>query len=176
MLCFVLPHRHQIHFHRRRRTRAVVMESNKGGLKGFWKRRGYHRVDGGGASRRRRLPTAEFGGGGEGDPCRNGCGRRRRRRSSFWRIKISPRLVLLRLRRAASPRRILARIRDAYVRMMFALSSAVPAGVAYGGDVWGMSFGVPMVKEYDEKVLVEIYKSLIVSSTPTAATALAMHR
>ncbi|KAG6521496.1 uncharacterized protein LOC122050534 [Zingiber officinale] len=147
------------------------MESNKGGLKGFWKRRGYNRVGGGGASRRRRLAIAVLGGGKEGDPSRSSCRRRR-----FWRIKISPRLVLLRLRRAASPRRILARIRDAYVQMMFALSRAVPAGVSYGGDAWGMGFAVPMVKEYDEKVLVEIYKSLIASSAPTAATALAIHR
>ncbi|XP_074588630.1 uncharacterized protein LOC141844496 [Curcuma longa] len=151
----------------------AAMESNKGGLKGFWKRRGYHRVDGAGASRRRRLAIAELGGGGEGAPARSS-------RRRFWRIKISPRLVLLRLRRAASPRRILARIRDAYVRMMLSLSSVVPAGVAYGGDVWGMGFGVPMVKEYDEKVLVEIYKSLIASSGPAAATAtataLAIHR
>ncbi|CAL9047228.1 unnamed protein product [Musa banksii] len=115
------------------------MESYKGGLKGYWKRRGYHRADGG--QGRRRLCKAELGGG----------GRRRRR---FWRIKISPRLGFL---RAASPRRILARIRDAYVRMMLGFANCVAyGGYGYGGvEVTGLPR--PALKEYDEKVLVEIY-------------------
>ncbi|KAJ8500554.1 hypothetical protein OPV22_011106 [Ensete ventricosum] len=131
------------------------MESYKGGLKGYWKRRGYHRADGGRG--RRRLCKAELGEG----------GRRRRR---FWRIKISPRLGFL---RAASPRRILARIRDAYVRMMLGFANSV----AYGGYGYGYGYGGvevtrlarPALKEYDEKMLVEIYKSLVVRGPIVAA-------
>lgn len=137
------------------------MESYNGGLRGFWKRRGYQRSDGGVAPRRRRLDTVELGGGGERIP-------RRSRRARLLRIKIYPRLAFLRLRRAASPRRILARIRDAYVRMMLALSSAIPPGLPYGGEGLGMQ---PIVKEYDEMMLVETYKALITGSAPTTSVA-----
>ncbi|XP_074569238.1 uncharacterized protein LOC141825749 [Curcuma longa] len=137
------------------------MESYKGGLKGFWKRRGYHRSDGGVAPRRRRLDTVELGGGGERIP-------RRSRRARLLRIKIHPRIAFLRLRRAASPRRILSRIRDAYVRMMLGLSSAIPRGISNDGEGFGMQ---PMVKERDEKVFVETYKALIASSATTASVA-----
>ncbi|KAG6501702.1 uncharacterized protein LOC121994429 [Zingiber officinale] len=137
------------------------MESNKGGLKGFWKRRGYHRSDGGVTSRRRLIDTVELGGGGERIPPR------RSRRARLSRIKIYPRIAFLRLRRAASPRRILGRIRDAYVRMMLKLSNAFPRDI-YGEEGFGMQ---PMGKEYDEKVLFETYKAVMSSSACTASVA-----
>ncbi|WOL06676.1 hypothetical protein Cni_G15410 [Canna indica] len=141
------------------------MESYKGRLKGFWRRRHYHRAAGG-QTHRRRFNRAELGG---------GEGRRR-----FWRIKISPRIASL---RAVSPRRILARIRDAYVRMMLSFSGAVPAGVTYAGYGFGAGnggtgFARPPPKEYDERVLVQIYKSLIAASaaTGTGGSAIALGR
>ncbi|WOK96090.1 hypothetical protein Cni_G04797 [Canna indica] len=135
------------------------MESYKGGLKGYWKRRGYHHAEGGGGQGRRHVHRAELGG-----------GRRRRRRRWFWRIKVSPRFNFL---RAASPVRILARIRDAYVRMMLRLANATPVGVGYYAGDPGMRFVRPPLKEYDEKVLVEVYKSLIAqgSLVPSALSA-----
>lgn len=132
------------------------MEAYKGGLKGYWKRRAYQRLDGrGGGSRRRNR--AELGG-----------GRRRR----FWRIRIAPPRLRF-LSRAASPKRLLARIRDAYVRMMlsFASTRAIAAGYAvYGGDTVA-GFGRPQLKEYDEKMIVEIYKSLVAQGSLIATAA-----
>ncbi|XP_020085962.1 uncharacterized protein LOC109708574 [Ananas comosus] len=127
-------------------------ETYRGGLKGYWRRRAYHRLDAAGSDlrrRRRRVERAELGGG-------------ERRRRPFWRVRIAPRLRFL---RSASPRRWLAKIRDAYVRMMlgFASSAAIgPAGLGYGfgfgfaGDPTGAAFAPQRRKEYDEKVLVEI--------------------
>nr|XP_019710381.1 uncharacterized protein LOC105057427 [Elaeis guineensis] len=132
------------------------MEAYKGGLKGYWKRRAYHRLDGTGGGSRRRS-RAELGG-----------GRKRR----FWRIRIArPRLRFL--ARAPSPKRFLARIRDAYVRMMlsFASTGAVAAGYAdYGGDAVAR-FRQPQLKEYDEKMIVEIYKSLVAQGSLIATAA-----
>ncbi|EHA8591161.1 hypothetical protein COCNU_scaffold035290G000030 [Cocos nucifera] len=132
------------------------METYKGGLKGYWKRRAYHRLDGSGRGPRRRS-RAELGG-----------GRKRR----FWRIPIAPPRLRF-LARAASPKRFLARIRDAYVRMMlsFASTGAIAARCAeYGGD--GVAgFRRPQLKEYDEKMIVEIYKSLVAQGSLIATAA-----
>ncbi|XP_072985024.1 uncharacterized protein [Typha latifolia] len=145
------------------------METYKGGLKGYWKQRAYHGLDGAGSRRPRRprQTTAELGG-----------GRRRRR---FWRIKISPKLKLIRF---VSPRRWLAKIRDAYVRMMLgfassaALGSGFGYGYGYGGDARVEAFSKPRIKEYDEKMLVEIYKSIIAQGSIGGADAaqIAMRR
>ncbi|THU47403.1 hypothetical protein C4D60_Mb09t15120 [Musa balbisiana] len=125
------------------------MKSYKDGLKGYWTRP-EHR--GGGDQGRRRLCRAELGGGGH--------------RRRFWRLKISPQLGFL---RATSPQRILPRIRDAYVRMMLRFARATPLGVGYGGGGGGggagaVGFAREPLREYDEKVLVEIYKSLVADS------------
>ncbi|EHA8590334.1 hypothetical protein COCNU_scaffold017193G000010 [Cocos nucifera] len=128
------------------------MEAFKRGLKGYWKRRAYQRLDGGGG--RRRRSRAELSG-----------GRRRR----FWRIRVVPRLRFL--ARMASPKRFLARVRDAYVRMMlsFASSGAIDAGYAGYGGAAVAGFGRPQLKEYDEKMIVEIYKSLVAQGPLMAA-------
>ncbi|XP_031486251.1 uncharacterized protein LOC116254808 [Nymphaea colorata] len=103
-------------------------------IKRYWRRRHYERLDGSASSRRRvRFTTAG--------------GRRR------WRIKLPSRF------RIASPRKILMRLRDGYTRMMLRLASS---SAFVGGQALGYSdpFGAPPLKEYDEKVMVEIYKSL----------------
>ncbi|RWW39519.1 hypothetical protein BHE74_00055144 [Ensete ventricosum] len=134
---------------------GALMKSSMGALKGYWKRR-EHR--GGRGQGRRRLCRAELGRGGH--------------RRRFWRLKTSPRLRFL---RATSPQRILPRIRDAYVRMMIRFASANPLGVAYGGGGGGaVGFARQPLKEYDEKVLVEIYKSLVAASSANAGGAVAL--
>lgn len=80
-------------------------------------------------------------------------GRRRRR---VWRIRVSPRLRFLRV---LSPKRLITRIRDVYVRMMLAFANSGVMGV-YGGDAFA-GFQAPPVKEYDERMIIEIYKSLM---------------
>ncbi|XP_010259720.1 PREDICTED: uncharacterized protein LOC104599049 [Nelumbo nucifera] len=116
------------------------------GFRGYWKRRKYERLDGAGPRRKTRVELA-------------GAGSNRRRR--FWRIRVTPKL---RFFHHLSPKKLLIRLRDAYVKMMlgFANSRVFSAGFGGGGAVGaGFGFGRPSLKEYDEKVLIEIYKSLM---------------
>ncbi|KAL6845012.1 hypothetical protein ACP4OV_025185 [Aristida adscensionis] len=140
----------------------------KGGIKAYWKRRGYDRIDAAAAQPRPRLPTAEFGAGGvaveaAAHPPPHQAGRRRRR---GWRVgRRGAGGLGRRLLRALSPRRLLARLRDAYVGAMLRLaSSAAVAG--YGGATPFGAAADPFtrprpLREYDEKVLVEIYRSIL---------------
>ncbi|XP_020592654.1 uncharacterized protein LOC110033120 [Phalaenopsis equestris] len=124
-----------------------------GGLKGYWKRRPYQRMDfegGTGGRRLRRSKKVVLGGG---------------KRQRIWRIKVSPRLRFLRV---LSPKRLIAGIRDAYVRMMLAFASS-GAIAGYGGDGFG-GFNAPPVKEYDERMIIEIYKSLMTEGKLIAAS------
>ncbi|PWZ19662.1 hypothetical protein Zm00014a_018150 [Zea mays] len=132
----------------------------KGGIKGYWKRRGYDRIDAAAAQRRPRLPTAELGGG-EAQPQPAG-GRRRR----GWRVRRRAGVLGRRLLRALSPRRLLARLRDAYVNAMLRLaSSAAVAGYGGAGPYCTAADPFarprPLTREYDEKALVEIYRSIL---------------
>ncbi|VVB06643.1 unnamed protein product [Arabis nemorensis] len=79
------------------------------------------------------------------------------RKKRFWRIKIVPKLRIL---KTASPKKLLVWIRDAYVKMMMRLAnSRVIGSSGYGGS----GFGSGQMKEYDEKMLVEIYKSILMA-------------
>jgi hypothetical protein len=121
----------------------------KGGLKAYWKRRGYDRIDAAAAQRRPRLPTTELGDD-KSVPARQ----RRRRRG--WRVR--GRGLGRRVLRALSPWRLLARLRDAYVNAMLRLaSSAAPYCTAEDPFTQPR----PLVREYDEKALVEIYRSIL---------------
>ncbi|WZZ56164.1 hypothetical protein YC2023_056271 [Brassica napus] len=73
------------------------------------------------------------------------------RKRRFWkRIKIVRKLRVL---KKTSPKKLLTRLRDSYVNMMVRLASS-PA--------IGSSFAYAK-KEYDEKKLVEIYKSMLMA-------------
>ncbi|CAL9108466.1 unnamed protein product [Musa textilis] len=112
----------------------------KVGLKGYWKRRGCHRLDG-----NRRSGAART-------MARAGLGDRRR---SFWRSR-TPSLNMPSVIRAASPRRLLAGVRDAYLRVVLRFATSGGLGLGYG------SVAVqPRVKEYDEKVIVAMYKAVV---------------
>ncbi|KAL7172060.1 hypothetical protein ACSBR2_031703 [Camellia fascicularis] len=115
-------------------------------LKGYWRKRGYERLNGTGRRRKTRVELARAGG---------GSNRRCRR---FWRIKISPKLRF-------SPKKFLIGLRDAYVSFMLRIGDSRVISSGFGGlvdDSMG-GFGRRPVKEYDEKMIVEIYKSLLVA-------------
>ncbi|PKA47941.1 hypothetical protein AXF42_Ash016287 [Apostasia shenzhenica] len=119
-------------------------------LKAYWKRRAYENLDGDGAGCRRRVRCSKIELG----------GRRRRR---FWRIKASPKL---RFPRVMSPKRFLGRIRDAYVRMMLRFDRATAltdCGVVCAG------FGVPPLKEYDDRLILQIYGAIAARNQQIAA-------
>ncbi|XP_076883545.1 uncharacterized protein LOC143532363 [Bidens hawaiensis] len=106
-----------------------------GGLKRYWRRRGYGRLD----------ATDEF----------------RSKRKWSWKIRM-PRRLKIKLR--FNPKKIIERVQDAYVRMMMRVaSSPVVRGGAIGGYGGGgiREFGMRPVKEYDEKVIVQMYNSLV---------------
>ncbi|KAL3517398.1 hypothetical protein ACH5RR_019987 [Cinchona calisaya] len=118
------------------------------GVKGFWMRRGYKKLNG--SSKRMRKSRVELSAEGSS------------RRKRFWRIRLSPRLkVKLRF----SPKKFILRLRDAYVNLMTRLASTqfINSGVGgYPGE--GINgFGVRPLKEYDEKMIIEIYKSLVIA-------------
>lgn len=125
-------------------------------LRGYWRRKKYVRLDGYDRRswRRRRVEVATMGGTGGG----GGSDRRSGGRKRFWRIRIVPRLRFLRL---STPKRLLIRLRDAYVNMMLRLANS-PALAGAGGYSYGApAMPVRKVKEYDEKMIVEIYKTLV---------------
>lgn len=122
------------------------------GLRRYLRRKSYRKLAG---SVGRRTETVQLGATG---------GRRRRRR--IWRIKISPKLRLF--RRLPSLKKLLLWLRDSYVKAMlaFANSRVIGSGISGGGggsdEIWGGA-GRSTLKEYDEKMITEIYKSLVVA-------------
>ncbi|XP_076899845.1 uncharacterized protein LOC143553829 [Bidens hawaiensis] len=75
-----------------------------------------------------------------------------------------PRRLKIKLR--WNPKKLVDSVHSAYVRMMMKLaSSSVVRGGAIGGYGAGAEicqFGMRPMKEYDEKVIIQIYKSLSV--------------
>ncbi|KAJ4727753.1 Binding protein [Melia azedarach] len=126
---------------------GVSMKAYKG-VRNYWKRRkGYERLNG--SDRRRRTTRSDVG------------STRRRR---LWRIKIKPKLRVFRM---SSPKKFFIWLRDAYVKMMMGFANSRVCASGYGGGavagdgVYG--FGKGPLKEYDEKMIVEIYKSLVMA-------------
>uniref|UniRef100_A0A1J3FGH9 Uncharacterized protein n=1 Tax=Noccaea caerulescens TaxID=107243 RepID=A0A1J3FGH9_NOCCA len=108
----------------------------------YWRRsRGYERLDGSAKKARsgkRNVKRVKL------DPTT--------RKRRFWRIKIVPKLRIL---KKGSPKKVLTWLRDAYVNMMLRLANSRVIESSYG---YGL--GLPS-REYDEKKLVEIYKSIL---------------
>ncbi|KAK9055850.1 hypothetical protein SSX86_026937 [Deinandra increscens subsp. villosa] len=108
-----------------------------GGVKGYWRRRRYERLGG-------------------GESGQNG------RRRWFWRIRLTSKLKLKlkrKLKLRYSPKKLLTGIRDCYVNLMMRMaSSPMLAGGGFGEGV--VKFGTRPAKEYDDKLIVEIYKTL----------------
>ncbi|MED6145324.1 hypothetical protein PIB30_024077 [Stylosanthes scabra] len=121
------------------------------GLKDFQKRRRYQKLNGSGP----RSRTTRLGSRGT--------------RFWRWRVKVAPKI---RIRRVPSPKKMLLWLRDAYVRMMlgFANSRIMTMNAsATGFD--GPWVGQAKPKEYDEKVLVQIYKSLVTAGNSSGSNA-----
>ncbi|GER42773.1 mitochondrial carrier family protein [Striga asiatica] len=117
------------------------------GIRGYWRRKAYERLSGG---RNRKVRVIRLGSDGGDRPAR---------RRRFWRIKLLPRL---RLRVRFSPKKLLLGLRDAYVGMMMKIANSAAVGGGYGGYP-AAGFGVRPLKEYDERMIVEIYKSIVVA-------------
>ncbi|XVF22138.1 hypothetical protein REPUB_Repub12eG0147900 [Reevesia pubescens] len=114
------------------------------GLRGYWKRRGYVKLNG---SRRARPSRVELGS---------------TRRKRFWRIKVKAKL------RIPSPKKFFVWLRDAYVKMMLGLANSRMVSTGYGGamgDQGIAAFGKRPIKEYDKKMIIEIYKSLVMAQS-----------
>lgn len=132
------------------------------GIRSYWKRRGYKKLN---KNNRNSNVPAEAGqtiSDLDPNPVR---GRRRR----FFRVKINRRMRIWR-RVVGMPKKWLIRLRDAYVNMMLNLSNSgfMVAGGAtgFGRSVeYGYGSGTcrTQLKEYDEKMIVEIYKSLMIA-------------
>ncbi|KAG9131929.1 hypothetical protein Leryth_023255 [Lithospermum erythrorhizon] len=82
-----------------------------------------------------------------------------RRRRFSWRIR---RLKFSKLRKACSPKKILIGLRDSYVNFMNKIANSGVIGGGYGGAAEN-GFGMRTLKEYDEKMIIEIYKSIIIA-------------
>ncbi|XP_058742607.1 uncharacterized protein LOC131615124 [Vicia villosa] len=129
------------------------------GLKEYWERKGYRRINRSG--HRRRINKVELG---------NGTGQTRKARFWRWKIKLSPKI---RINRIPSPKKLLIRARDAYVRMMMGLANSrvmTVSGSAGGfggtmstGPTGDAGFKRAPPKEYDEKMIIQIYKSILMT-------------
>ncbi|KAK7259262.1 hypothetical protein RIF29_24864 [Crotalaria pallida] len=134
---------------------GISGDNMRKGLKEFWKKKGkgYGRLYKSG--RRRKMETVELGGG----AATTTTSTRRKR----WRIKISRKI---RIPRIPSPKKLMLWLRDAYVRMMMSLANSkamsMTASATGNGGVGGYGRGPPP-KEYDDKMLVHMYKSLMVA-------------
>nr|ABK21989.1 unknown [Picea sitchensis] len=133
-----------------------------GSLKVLLQRRKYVKLDG--STQRRRLRIAKLGG-----------GRKRRR---IWKFKL---VRKIKIRRWMNPMVYLVKLRDAYVKMMLNLASSrvfstdsVGGGFGPQYSVGGANpFGQRPLKEYDEKMLIEIYKTLVIQGEIQAAAMVA---
>ncbi|KAF5185916.1 hypothetical protein FRX31_024497 [Thalictrum thalictroides] len=132
------------------------MEGVVSGRKMYWKKRnGYQRLDGygWGFGRKKKVERVTLG------------STTQRKKRFRWKIKIKPKLKLFKF---SSPKKLLTSIRDGYVKMMLGLAnsrvfaSGGVGGFAYGGGAIDSGFRSAPLKEYDEKMIIEIYKSLMI--------------
>ncbi|XP_071741384.1 uncharacterized protein [Rutidosis leptorrhynchoides] len=85
---------------------------------------------------------------------------RRKIRRRLLRFRINPRL---KIKLGGSPRKLFLGLRDAYVKIMMKLANT---SIVRGRTMTGFSgdgFGKTTVKEYDEKMIIEIYKALAIN-------------
>ncbi|XP_050377768.1 uncharacterized protein LOC126795005 [Argentina anserina] len=115
------------------------------GLRGYWRSRGYVKLSGSGRHHKNWMEP---------------------RKRRVWRIKLAPKVKLSFLRRIPSPNKFLVWLRDAYVNLMLGFANSRVFTTTYGGSICHDgtgSFGKRPLKEYDDKMIVEIYKSLMLT-------------
>lgn len=126
------------------------------GIRAYWRRRKYQKLDNSGS--RKAAKVARLGAPG-GRPAAGGSRR-------FWKLR-----SIFRIRvKIASPVRLLARLRDAYVDAMLGLAGK-GAGLSVGNGpdaFWSRrvprSKPVPTVPgEFERRLIIEVYKSLVAS-------------
>ncbi|KAH0470154.1 hypothetical protein IEQ34_001712 [Dendrobium chrysotoxum] len=113
------------------------IEGYNGSFKGCWQPRAYQKLDSGG----RRVRSKKKLGGGW--------------RQRLWRIKVSPKLKIL---QKVSPKRIFARIHQAYVRTMFRFARKLWLGNDMD-EIGGISASPG--KEYDELLILQLQNLLL---------------
>ncbi|GAA0148803.1 hypothetical protein LIER_08143 [Lithospermum erythrorhizon] len=139
-------------------------------IKGYWNRRGrYEKLTGSSAARRRKSTRL----GVVNTPTESPSSHHRMRtlmrtlkRRFSWRLNPTRRLKLNKLRYICSPKKFLGGLGDAYINFMnkFADSKVITDGI--GGGYAGATddgFATRSMKEYDEKMIIEIYKSIIIA-------------
>ncbi|KAL6618729.1 hypothetical protein ACP70R_033868 [Stipagrostis hirtigluma subsp. patula] len=120
------------------------------GVRAYWRRRKYHRLDGGDKATHQRLGAARQRGG--------------------WRRRLRVRVRVI----LAAPRRALARARDAYVGGMLALARRASALALPGGpdSLWARRVprrkqqqlpAAPQPTAFEQRLILEIYKSIVAS-------------
>ncbi|KAL9670665.1 hypothetical protein QQ045_008221 [Rhodiola kirilowii] len=118
------------------------------GIKSYWRRKGYRRLHA------KQQPVDDLG----FLPTSNG--QRRRFKIGRPRLKLGRFRIRLGL---GSVRMFFLKIRDAYVNAMLGLANkGIWVGAGDGG-MGGFGGGGGRVKEYDEKMLVEIYKRMVLA-------------
>ncbi|WJX79821.1 hypothetical protein P8452_62901 [Trifolium repens] len=130
-----------------------ITSSMQRGFKKYWKRRkGYQILN---KSNRRKKNTVKLGGGGGGGGGGGATTRTKRR----WRIKISPKIKIPKI---SSPKKwMVVWLRDTYVRMMLGLANSKVMSLSTFGDPTGGFGRTQQPKEYDDKMLVHMYNSLV---------------
>ncbi|XP_021722257.1 uncharacterized protein LOC110689765 [Chenopodium quinoa] len=143
------------------------------GIRGYWNRKGYKKLD---KKNKNYVQAGDpvVGTGSDLDPNR-GQGKGRGRKRRFFRVTTGRRMRIWR-KVVGMPKKWLTRLRDAYVNMMLNLANSGlavgGAAAGFGGSIEYSGFGYGygnnngnrgQLKEYDEKMIVEIYKSLIIA-------------
>ncbi|EPS59019.1 hypothetical protein M569_15792 [Genlisea aurea] len=114
----------------------------------YWRRRSYERLNGSGRKRKTAAAEADL------PSIAEGSAKRRR----FWRrLKLAPRI---KVRFRFAPKKFFLGLRDAYVSMMMKLASVPMISAGGGGDA---AFGVRPIKEYDQRMIMDIYRSIVLA-------------
>ncbi|KAK4273249.1 hypothetical protein QN277_021689 [Acacia crassicarpa] len=93
---------------------------------------------------------------------RRGYRRLNERRRRRWRMRMRMRIRIARIPGGA--KKMVVWLRDAYMRMMMGLAVSGVRGMS-GADA-AVGFGNPSVKEYDRKMILHIYNSLLAPTLP----------
>lgn len=143
--CYLPIHLISVFQQRKDTIMECITTSMQRSLKKYWKRRkGYQRMN----KSVRKTNTVKLGGGAT-------TGTKKK-----WRIKISPKIKFPTI---SSPKKWMVWMRDSYVRMMLGLANSKVMNLTSFNDPTGGFGRAPQPKEYDNKMLVHMYNSLVVA-------------